>query len=154
LALVIQVIGSATVGSFLEPFLRVVVVFGFWPLRRAMAAVAAPFTSSGTYLNVVPDCQPARMYCTPCAVASWPLSGTGGRCFAFRSAITAPAMLSFAAMTPWMLLFVDTSIWLKMVDALFASQSGTNFVGPFFSFLALKSGLRTASLPLLNQNAF
>src|SRR6476646_8463350 len=119
-----------------------------------MAAAAAPFTSSGTYLKVVPDCQPARTYCTPCAVASWPLSGTGGRCFAFRSAITAPAMLSFAAMMPWMLLFVFTSIWLKIVDALFASQSGTNFVGPFFSFLLLKSGLRTASLPLLNQNAF
>ena len=49
---------------------------------------------------------------------------------------------------------VETSIWLKIVAALFASQSGTNFAGPFFSFLLLNSGLKTASLPLLNQNAF
>src|SRR5579885_2739814 len=55
------------------------------------------------------------MYWTPCAVVSCPLSGIGFRCFAFRSATTAPAMLSFAASTPWMLLFVFTSIWLKMV---------------------------------------
>ena len=68
--------------------------------------------------------------------------------------MTAPAMLSFAAMTPWILLLVLTSIWLKMVAALFASQSGTNFCGPFFSASLLKSGFKTASLPLLNQNAF
>ena len=42
--------------------------------------------------------------------ASWPLSGIGFRCLAFRSAMTAPAMLSFAAMTPLILLFVLTSI--------------------------------------------
>ena len=38
--------------------------------------------------------------------------------------------------------------------ALFASQPGTNFCGPFFSVWCLKSGFSTASLPLLNQNAF
>ena len=68
--------------------------------------------------------------------------------------MTAPAMLSFAASTPWMLLFVLTSIWLKMVAALFASQSGTNCCGPFLIGPLLNSGLNTASLPLLNQNAF
>ena len=53
-----------------------------------------------------------------------------------------------------MLLLVLTSIWLKMVAALFASQSGTNCCGPFLIVPLLKSGLKTASLPLLNQNAF
>ena len=86
--------------------------------------------------------------------ASCPESGIGWRCFAFRSAMTAPAMLSFAASTPWMLLFVLTSIWLKMVAALFASQSGTNCCGPRLIFLVAKSGLKTLLLPLWNQNAF
>src|SRR5258708_6252602 len=94
------------------------------------------------------------MYWMPCGVASWPLSGIGLRPLAFRSATTAPAMLSFAAMTPWMLLLVLTSIWLKMVAALFASQSGTNCCGPFLTAPLENSGFRTASLPLLNQNAF
>src|SRR6476659_1020274 len=94
------------------------------------------------------------MYWTPWEVASCPLSGIGFKPLAFRSAMTAPAMLSFAAMAPWMLLFVLTSICEKMVAALFASQSGTNCVGPFFSAPLEKSGLRTASLPLLNQKAF
>src|ERR1700722_1047384 len=90
----------------------------------------------------------------PCAVASWPLIGTGCRCLAFRSAITAPAMLSFAARTASILLFVFTSIWVKIVAAFVASQSGTNCCGPLVSAPLLKSGLNTASLPLLNQNAF
>ena len=50
--------------------------------------------------------------------------------FAFSVATTAPAMLSFAATTPWMLLFVWTSICSKIVCAFFESHSGTNFAGP------------------------
>ena len=47
---VIQTTGSASVGSLLEPFFRVVFVFGFVPLMSATAAAAAAFASSGTYL--------------------------------------------------------------------------------------------------------
>ena len=63
-------------------------------------------------------------------------------------------MLSFAATTPWMLLFVWTSICSKIVWAFFESQSGTNFAGPFVIFFTLNSGFSTSSFPLLNQNAF
>jgi hypothetical protein len=47
---VIIVTGSARVGSFFDPFIRNVFVFGFWPFTRAMAAAAAAFASSGTGL--------------------------------------------------------------------------------------------------------
>ncbi len=63
-------------------------------------------------------------------------------------------MLSFAAMAPSILLFVFSSICSKIGCAFVASQSGTNCCGPFVSLPFLKSGFRTASLPLLNQNAF
>ena len=68
--------------------------------------------------------------------------------------MTAPAMLSFAAIAASILLFVFTSICEKIGAALVASQSGTNCCGPFVSFPLLKSGFSTASFPLLNQNAF
>src|SRR5712691_6885389 len=94
------------------------------------------------------------MYWTPCGLASCPLSGIGFRWRALRSAITAPAMLSFAAMAASILLFVLTSICAKIGPAFVASQSGTNCCGPFVNFPLLKSGFKTASFPLLNQNAF
>src|SRR5579862_7129495 len=100
---------SATVGSILLPLGRNVVVFGFWPLSNATAAAAAAAASSGTGLYTVPVCQPEMMYCAPCTVASWPLSGIGFRCFAFSVATMAPAMLSLAAMAASILLFVLTS---------------------------------------------
>ena len=73
---------------------------------------------------------------------------------AFSSAITAPAMLSFAARTASILLPVLTSIWAKIGPAFVASQSGTNCCGPLSIAPLLNSGLKTASFPLLNQNAF
>ncbi len=78
------------------------------------------------------------MFCTPWTVASCPDSGMGLRPFAFSVATTAPAMPSFAATTPWMLLLVWTSICSKIVWALAASHSGTNFAGPFLIFLVLE----------------
>ena len=57
-------------------------------------------------------------------IASCPDSGIGLRPFAFSVATTAPAMLSFAATTPWMLLFVWTSICSKSGWAFSASQTG------------------------------
>ncbi len=94
------------------------------------------------------------MYWTPCAVASCPLSGIGPSFLAFSVAITAPAMLSFAAMAASILLFVLTSICEKIGAAFVASQPGTNCCGPLVSVPFENSGLRTASFPLLNQNAF
>src|SRR4029078_7984247 len=99
-------------------------------------------------------CQPEMMFWTPWTVASCPLSGIGFRRFAFSVATTAPAMPSFAATTPWMFLFVGTSICSKIVWAFVAFQLGTNFAGPFVTFFTLNSGFSTSSCPLLNQNAF
>src|ERR1051326_2214400 len=63
-------------------------------------------------------------------------------------------MLSFAAIAASILLFVLTSICEKIGPAFVASQSGTNCCGPFVSVLLANSRFRTASFPLLNQNAF
>src|SRR5438105_2636898 len=154
-AFVIQVTGSATVGSCLLPFGLLVVVAGFLPLRSAIAAAAAAAACLGTGLQTVPVCQPAMMYCAPSTVASCPLSAIGFRCLAFNCAITAPAMLSFAAMAPSILLFVLTSICAKTAFASpLADQAGTNCCGPLVIFPLLNNGFRMSSFPLLNQAAF
>src|SRR5690349_18538831 len=133
--LVIQVTGSATVGTFFLPLFRVVVVAGFLPLRSAIAAAAAAFACLGTGLYTVPVCQPEMMYCAPSTVASCPLSGIGFRCLAFNCATTAPAMLSFAAITRLILMFVLTSIYAKTWCASpLADHAGTNCCGPFVIF--------------------
>jgi hypothetical protein len=69
--------GIVCVGSFFLPFSLNEFDYGFLPWMSATAAAAAAFASSGTYLYTVHVFQPARMYCTPCADASWPLSGIG-----------------------------------------------------------------------------
>src|SRR5204862_7510674 len=127
---------------------------GFLWWSSATAALAAAFASLGTYLYTVIDCHPEMMFCTPWTVASCPDSAIGLSFFAFSAAITAPAMLSFAAMAPSILLLVLSSICSKIGCALGASQSGTNCCGPLVSLPLLNSGFRTASFPLLNQNAF
>ena len=72
------------------------------------------------------DCQPERMFCTPCGVASWPLSGIGLSLWAFSATTTALARPSLAAATPSILLPVLTSICSKIVRALSLSQAGVN----------------------------
>ena len=130
------------------------VVGGFWPLTILIAAFAVAVASLRTSLNTVAVCQPEMMFCTPCVVASWPLSGSGWSLCAFSATTTALARPSFAAATPSILLPVLTSICSKIVPAFWLSQPGTNCCGPFLRVPFAYSGLRTWSTPPLNRNEF
>src|SRR5690349_18089785 len=69
---------------------------------------------------------PARTFCRPSTVASWPVTGTcPARPFFCRIEITDPASPSLAAYTPSTLPSAAVYICSKMVTALSLSQSGT-----------------------------
>ena len=96
-----------------------------------MAAAADRVARIRVSFHTVIVCQPEMMFCTPCAVASWPDSGIGFSFFALRAVTTAFARPSLAAATASILLPVWTSICSKIVRAFWLSQPGTNWSGPF-----------------------
>ena len=87
-------------------------------------------------------CQPERTFCTPCAVASWPVTGIGLKLAAFSAEIAALPRPSLAAATPWMLFFVWVSMPSKIVSAFWLSHCGTDWSGPFFNVPFLYFGFR------------
>ena len=94
---VIQVGVARNDGTLPLPLFVVPLVFGLPPARSATATATAPFASTLAGLYTVPDCQPEMMFCAPCAVASWPDSGTAFSFLALSAVTTAFASPSFAA---------------------------------------------------------
>jgi len=97
------------------------------------AATAVAVAESRVSFQTVIVCHPEMMFWTPCAVASWPVTGIGLRPADFRAEMAALPRPSLAAATPWMLFFVFTSICSKIVPAFWLSQPGVNCCGPFLS---------------------
>ena len=85
------------------------------------------------------------MFCSPCTVASWPVTGTLPlRLFFFSTAMAALPRPSLAASTP-AIFGCSVSICSKIVPACALSQSGTDWSGPLTYSLASYLGLSTPS---------
>src|SRR4029077_16289110 len=132
-AFVTETGGMMNAGSRLLPFLTLVVVVSFLPLRSSIADLAAAVARNRVSFHTVMVCQPEMMFWTPWGVASWPLSGTGFRPWLLSATTTAFASPSLAAATASILLPVLTSICSKIVPAFWLSQPGTNWSGPFLN---------------------
>src|SRR5919198_353855 len=63
------------------------------------------------------------MFCTPCGVASWPVTGIGRSLWFFSAVTTEPARLSLAAIAPSILLPFCASICSKIVRPFWAFES-------------------------------